>query len=268
MAKQQSKRPRKTSSAGKHQPNWLWGKQSVLGTLEAGRWRVYELYVTTELHDQFSELLKAKQADGVELEVVSTERLSHLSQTAEHQGIVARVSKYPYQTMESLEIQLRVDSDSSDAKPPTLVVILDRVQDSFHFASILRCCQSAGVTGVIVGEHRQSQVTTQVARLSSGAVNHLSIVQSADLVSAVKQVKACGATIIAFASDSPQEADKVSLNSSVALLLGSDAYGIDPLLLGLCDHQVSIPMLGKTSSLNSAISAGILLYEIRRQQRQ
>jgi 23S rRNA (guanosine2251-2'-O)-methyltransferase len=268
MGNQRGTKTRKSSSAAKHQIHWLWGQQSVLDTLAAGRWRVYELFATAELMEQHADLLKAKQREGIELEIVSPTRLEELSQSREHQGIVARVSKYPYQTMESLENQIKSFSESSGApiRQP-LLVIIDRVQDTFNFAAILRACESAGVSGVIVGEHCQAQVTTQVARASAGAVNHFPIFQCADLVIASQQVKELGLRLVTADSKSHQSVCDASLNAPIAILVGSDAHGLDPLLLGICDLSVSIPTFGKVPLQNSVISTGILLYEIRRQQR-
>ena len=139
MAKQHyGKKPRKSVSAGSHQANWLWGQQSVIDTLEADRWRVYELFVTQEVFEQHADLLQVKQKQGTELEIVLTARLDELSRTSEHQGIVARVSKYPYQTTDELGIQLRlVQEDTSTPKLLPLVVIVDRIQDP----ALLRECR-------------------------------------------------------------------------------------------------------------------------------
>ncbi len=266
MARQQVKKFRK-SAPGKHQLNWLWGRESVFETLTAGRWRVYELYVTAEVFEQNADLFKDKQKEGVELEVVSNAKLEELAQTSDHQGIVARVSKYPYQTLDILEQTQLAEAETleSNTMQPILVII-DRIQDAFNFASVLRCCQSAGVQAVITGEFCQAQITTQIARASLGAVNHFPIIQSPDLVAAATKVKELGFKLIAVSQTSQVVCD-ASLKTPVALVIGGDMHAIDPDLLLLCDEQVSIPMLGQKTSLNSAVSAGILLYEIRRQQR-
>jgi 23S rRNA (guanosine2251-2'-O)-methyltransferase len=268
MVKQSAKKFRKNSSAGKHQTNWLWGQQSVMETLQAGRWRVYELFVTEEVMTQNAALLRSKQKDGVELEIVSSAKLAELSQTTDHQGIVARVSKYPYETLEALVsgIRIRLESSAADVLLP-LVVLVDRVQDAFHFASILRSSECAGVMAVVIGEHCQAQVTTQVARASMGVVNHLVIVQAANLVEAAAQLKATGLTLIATDSKPEGDVASSSLNGPCALMIGSDAHGLDPALAELCDRRVRFPVHGKSNTLPIAVAAGIVLYEIRRQQR-
>ena len=282
MAKHNSKKIRRTTPSGSHQVNWLWGKESVLETIRANRWRVYELFVTTEVSLQLKDLLKAKRKEGVEVEIVSSVKLEELSKTTGHEGIIARVSKYPYESLDVLKLNDVSESDiaknnvsdsdvsnidSAEKKIPPLVVVIDRVQDAFSFASILRCCEVAQVTAVIVGQFSQAQVTTQVARASSGAVNHFPIIQSDDLTRAAQHLKTLGFELIAIDTQSQANVGDTPLNLPAALILASDTLGIDPKLLELCDHRVRIPTLGKANTLHSAVAAGILLYEIRRQQR-
>jgi 23S rRNA (guanosine2251-2'-O)-methyltransferase len=151
--------------------------------------------------------------------------------------------------------------------PHPLVVVIDRIQDAFTFASILRCCEVARVSAVIVGQFCQAQVTTQVARASSGAVNHFPIIQADDLASATKQLKDLGFQLIAIDPQSQFDVCDKPLALPLAVVLASDTLGLDPKILEICDHHVRIPTLGKTNPLPSAVAAGILLYEIRRQQR-
>lgn len=109
--------------------------------------------------------------------------------------------------------------------------------------------------------------STQVARASAGAVNYFPIIQSVDLVIASQQVKDLGFCLVTADSKSHQSVCDASLNAPIALLVGSDAHGLDPLLLGIGNLAVSIPTFRQVTSQNSANSTGIMLYEIRRQQR-
>ena len=216
---------------------------------------------------QHADLLKIKQKEGTELEVVSNSKLAELSQTPDHQGIVARVSKYPYETMESLESGLRTRLETvDDVTLLPLVVLVDRLQDPFQFASILRSCECAGAFAVVIGEYCQAQVTTQVARASMGVVNQLVIVQTPNLVQAAGQLRATGLTLLACEPKSDQEVANCKLKRPIGLMMGSDAHGLDPALAALSDCKVRFPTYGKSNTQPTAVAAGILLYEIRRQQ--
>jgi 23S rRNA (guanosine2251-2'-O)-methyltransferase len=239
---------------------------------------VYELFVTEEVLAQNKDLLAKQKANGVELEVITNQKLTELSQATDHQGIVARVSKYPYDTLESFENMLLAGKTAQPNPAKPIAVLIDRVQDVFNFASLLRCCKHAGVGAVFVGEFCQCQVTTQVSRLSSGAVNHLSIVQSSDLLNTAKRLKELGLTLLAVDPASTQAIDHAGLDVSLGLLVGSDLHGLDANLMTLCDQRVCIPSQNlpatnnptanhQTTQLSPSVSAGIVLYEARRQQR-
>jgi len=264
MARQQIKKFRRNSPVGKQTRNWLWGQHSVVETLQVGRWRVYELYVTTEKADLHADLIRSKVSDGVELNIVSNSKLEELCQTSEHQGIVARVSKYPYSSIEEMESLFQPQSDSVEsARVQPILVIMDRIQDATQFATILRCCKEAAVCGVIIGEHCQSQVTTQISRACLGAVNHFPIFQIGDLSQAIGKAKEYGFSIVAYNPKSQLSLSDAPISTSVALLVGNDTQGLAPNLIALSDHQFGIPVLGKATSLPTMIATAILLYEIR-----
>ena len=248
--------------SGNHQRGWMWGHHAVIETLEAGTWPVNEIFANEKAFNQFSELLLLKQKSGIPFEVVSNERLEQLCNSNEHQGLVARMTAFPYQSIENLKQRL---SDRKNADSP-LVVICDRLQDAFNFGAVLRCCDGTNVVGVIVGDHAQAEVTPHVARSSSGAVNHLSIVRVFDLVATAMMLKAKGFRIVAADSNTDSMLWNACLTGPTTLIIGSEAAGIQAELLQICDQRLCIPMQGKVSSLNAAVAAGIMLYEIRRQQ--
>jgi 23S rRNA (guanosine2251-2'-O)-methyltransferase len=267
MAKPTVTKFRKNASASKHSLNWLWGHHSVAETLRLGRWRVYELFATTEVVEQYSGLIHAKVSEGIELHVVSHAKLAELTQTADHEGIVARVSKYPYRTIEEIKTLLPLPVGSVDGtKPRPLFIVMDRIQDTAPFASILRCCKEAGVCGVLIGEHCQSQVTTQIARSSFGAVNHFPIFQSSDIAKGVAAVRDSGFMVVAYDPNSARSMAECPNESPIALVIGSDTQRVASNLLAFCDHEVGTPLLGKATHLPVMVSAGILLYTIRNSQ--
>lgn len=254
--------------SGNHQRSWLWGHHAVLETLQSGWWPVIEVYASQEAFNASAELLNVKQQAGIPVEVVTPARLFELSKSTEHQGLVARLGRYPYRSLQSFESQLRnavTAADSLTSMPP-MVVICDQIQDTFNFGAILRCCDGAGVLGVVVGQRSQAEVTPHVARSSVGAVNYVPVIQVDDLVSAAKVIKSIGFQLVGADGNTQRSAWTSPLNSLTALVIGSEATGINPELLAVCDQRLCIPMQGHVTSLNAAVAAGILLYEIRRQQ--
>lgn len=269
---QMNPKKRSKSFSGNHQRSWLWGHHAVLETLNAAKWPVRELYVNQTSYDSSRELLQTKQRAGLAIEIVTSERLEQLTGSGEHQGLVARMGQYPYLPEEQLHRWLQLKSPdpqqpkTSGASLQPLVVVCDRIQDAFNFGAILRCCDGACVLAVIVGRSEQAEVTPHVARASSGAVNYVPVTQSANIVASVIALKQLGLQVVAADSNATNSVWQAPLAGPTALILGSEASGVNRDLLDVCDQIVSIPMQGRVTSLNAAVAAGILLFEIRRQQ--
>ncbi len=260
MAESKNKKRR---FSGNHQRSWQWGQHAVCETLRSSKWPILEIHVTQKAFDQHGSLIQPFADQGILIEVVPSQRLSELVQNEEHQGMVLRLASFPYTPWNEFIAGL----GANDAQQPLdLIVLCDRIQDTFNFGAILRCCDGARAVGVIVGDRQQAEVTPQVARASSGAVNHIPIVQASCLVQAAQQLRKLGFKIIAADVHAKMPAWNAPLGGKNVLVLGSEAHGIHEELLAECDERVLIPLEGKVSSLNAAVAAGILLYEIRRQQ--
>lgn len=253
------KKTRKRDFSGNHQRGWLWGHHAVTETLLTGDWPVKEIVVTSQALDRYPELFAAQRDNGVPLEVVDNDRIEQLTKSREHQGFAIRLGRFPYRSLGEFLTRLQ-------NTPDALVVICDRLQDAFNFGAILRCCDGVNVSGVIVGSTGQVEVTPHVVRASSGAVNHIPIVEVENLLDAANAIKQHGLKLVAADSNTSTGVWESGLTSPTALVIGSEAHGIAPELLAICDLRVCIPMQGKVTSLNAAVAAGILLYEIRRQQ--
>ncbi len=258
-----------------HQRSWLWGRHAVLETLRAGRWPIDELLVDEELpSDNIVEIGQLAEPLAVFPQLVTSERLTQLSQTDEHQGFLARMGEFPYEDLNALASAARSTlppasqqdnpSDSSGTLP--LFVVCDSIQDAHNFGAILRCCDAVRADGVVISEHSQALVTPHVARASSGAANHQHIFRVPDLIAAIQNLKDAQFQIVAATEKSNVILWTANLSGPTAFIVGSEAFGIATELLELCDSRVSIPMLGQVDSLNVAVAAGIVLYECRRQQ--
>ncbi|MCA9112613.1 MAG: RNA methyltransferase, partial [Planctomycetaceae bacterium] len=115
-------------------------------------------------------------------------------------------------------------------------------------------------------ERHQSDVTSAVARSSAGAVNHLPIVQQSDLRATIEILKNAGIRIVATAMRTGVPLTDWNFNQPTAIIMGNESTGIADELLQLCDATVHIPQAGQIESLNAAVAAGIVCYELQRQR--
>lgn len=243
---------------GSHQRCWLWGRRLVLDTLRAGRWPIVELRIADGLDESGREVVTRLAAQaGVPVHTAAAERLTQLCGAADHQGVLAKMRPFPYRSLG--------DVLAGDSHPAALA-ILDRMQDPFNFGAVIRAAEVLGMDGLIVGAIAQAEVGSQVARSSAGAVNHLPLVQVSDLVATADELRRRGAVLIAAAVHAHDAVCERSLTGPTVFVLGNEHSGIDPPLLERCDAAVRIPQSGRTESLNVAVAAGILFYELQRQR--
>ena len=250
-----------------HQKNWLTGRYAVQEVLRAGTWPVAELFLSDDLKNpEWHDVQSLAEAEEIPLQRVSRDRLTELCGSDHHQGFAARMTEYPYLSVAALLERIPKFEAAREQPNIPILVICDRLQDTFNFGAILRCCDAMNVAGVVIGEQEQAGVTPQVARSSSGAVNYVPVAVSPDLVAATHTIQEAGFCLAAASEKSTAAAWTSNLSKPVALIIGSEAHGISNELLQLCTEHLRIPMLGRVASLNAAVAAGILLYEIRRQQ--
>lgn len=261
-----------------HQRSWLWGRHAVQETLAARRWPILELLLDAELPaDILREFTALADAQDVELQYVAPDRILELCHADDHQGVLARLGEYPCSDLwalladseqalrGSLQRQSSEIAPNSDLQP--LYLICDRIQDAHNFGAILRCCDAMNVTGVVIGERSQAAVSPHVVRASAGAVNHVAVYRVPLLTEAVDGLSQRGFTVAAATEKTSQSLWSQNLRIPTALIIGSEAFGVAQELLDRCSLPLTIPMLGQISSLNAAVAAGIILYEIRRQQK-
>ena len=145
---------------------------------------------------------------------------------------------------------------------------LDGLEDPHNLGAIVRTCEIAGVSGIILPKNRSVKVTPTVVKVSTGATEYVKIAQVTNLVNTLKELKKKGYWIVgAEASEKSECFWSPDYRRKICLVVGSEGFGVSRLVKEECDYLVEIPMWGKVNSLNASVSCGILIYEIRRQQR-
>lgn len=255
MAGRPSSSPR---PLGNHNRQWIGGQHAVVEALRAGRWLPLELACSTSAPDEeFAESLTLATAMGVPVLRVDNAALSRLCRGDDHQGLAMRLPEYPYGQLDDL---------LGTVPRPTAMLLLDRIQDSHNFGAILRSAEVFGFDGVVVAEKGQSPVNAQVIRSSAGAIHHLLLARVPRMEEAIAAIKQSGCRVYGAAPEGAVIAGRADLSRPSAILIGNEAMGIAADLLSQCDERIRIPQFGETGSLNAAVSAGILCYELRRQR--
>lgn len=173
-----------------------------------------------------------------------------------HQGIVLEASEYAY--VESVDLPALAANKG-------VVLALDGVTDPQNLATLLRTAEATGVGLVVMPQDRSARVTPAVVNASSGAVEHLQIMQEVNLVRWLERAKQDGFWVVGMAGDDAAEPlFDTSMRPPVVLVVGSEGDGLRRLVRDCCDLVVALPMAGRIGSLNAAVAGSIGLYEIMR----
>lgn len=146
----------------------------------------------------------------------------------------------------------------------SLVLILDEITDPHNYGAILRSCDQFGVDLVLGRNRRSAKHAGIISQTSSGAVSWVAQAETPNLVRAMEDLKEAGFWIYGADMEGEPVYTK-DLSGRIALVLGSEGSGISRLLRERCDGMAGIPSLGRIDSLNVSVAAGVLLYEVRRQ---
>jgi len=236
-----------------HNRAWIWGRHVVGETLAAGRWPILELALGDSLdHESRRTFERLAKASGISTQTLDDDGLTRLCRAADHQGCAARMAEFPY---------VPPDEFLATLDQQAVILILDRIQDPFNFGAMIRTVDGLGLAGVVIGSRAQAGVNSQVARSSAGAVNHVPICRVDDLPTLMTELVRRDWQIWGASERGAAAVTTAEFRPPLALVIGNEGTGVSAEVLALCTATVQIPMAGRVSSLNAAVSAGILCYE-------
>ncbi len=238
----------------------IYGINSVSEALKA-RGRTFEFVtIAKERHDlRLQRLIDECRRIGLPVRFVARAELDRMAGNVAHQGIVAVTSAKQYSELE--------DVITAKRGAYSLILVLDGIEDPHNLGAIIRTADAAGVDGLIIPERRAAGVSGTVTKVSAGASAHVPIAKVTNIARTLQDLKNQSFWIVGLDERASPTYDTLDFNMNCALVLGAEGKGVHDLVRKSCDFLVSIPMLGKVSSLNVSVAAGVVLYEIVRQRR-
>jgi len=206
------------------------------------------------------EIIRTARQKKITVEFCSKRYLDELAGNDNHQGVACLRSAFAYCSLDELI------ANRSAAAVFSLIVILDSIMDPQNLGAIIRTSYCLGANGVIIPADRAAPVTAAVVKASAGSAQQMPIAKVTNLSQSIDYLKKNKFWI--FGADAHEAANlqEIDFSSDVALVLGGEAKGIRPLLKKKCDFLFSIPQMRSFDSLNVAVAAGIIQYEILRQR--
>lgn len=202
------------------------------------------------------EIIDGARQRKIPLEWKSRQHLEDLTGTTDHQGIVGLRDSFVYADLED------VLKNRSPHLLHDLILILDSILDPQNLGSIIRSAHCLGANGVIIPTDRAACVTPAVIKVSAGSAEQLPIARVTNLSQTIDYLKDKGFWIYGADAHGGKSIREQSFTGQMALVMGSEAKGIRPLVKRKCDYLITIPMAGTFDSFNVAVAAGIIQYEI------
>ena len=170
-----------------------------------------------------------------------------------HQGIILYIEDFKYAELEDFIYE-------ENAK----VVILDHLEDPHNLGAIIRTCEAAGINGIIIPKDRSVGVNSTVMKTSTGALENVNLAMVTNLNQTIKKLKDNGFWIVGTDMEDSIDYREIDYSGKIALVIGSEGFGMSESVKKSCDFIARIPMNGKVNSLNASVAAGIMIYEVIR----
>jgi len=236
------------------------GRNSVLELLESERDINKILIAKGERHGSINKIITIAKQRKIVIAEVERQKLNAISETNNHQGVIAIVPPFNYVEVEDILNEAKTKNEDP------FVIILDGIEDPHNLGSIIRTAETAGVHGVIIPKRRAASVNATVSKSSAGAVEHVKIARVNNINETIKYLKEEGLWICGTDGDAKDYYYNQNLKGPIAIVIGSEGFGMGRLVKENCDFLVKIPMKGKITSLNASVSAGIVIYEAVKQR--
>ncbi|MBQ2754552.1 MAG: 23S rRNA (guanosine(2251)-2'-O)-methyltransferase RlmB [Clostridia bacterium] len=232
----------------------LEGRNPITEALKADREIDKILY--SGVDGSVKKILGMAKDKGIPTVKADRKRLDELSETGNHQGVIAYVSAHRYYSVEEI-----LEYARSKGEQP-FIVVLDEIEDPHNLGSIMRSAEGAGVHGIIIPKRHSVGLNSTVAKTSAGAIEYMRVAKVSNIASTIEKLKKDGIWFYATHQDATMGYDEADYSGGVGIVIGSEGKGVSRIVAEKCDFLISIPMKGKINSLNASVAAGIIIYNV------
>lgn len=225
----------------------IYGKNCIYEAVRAGH-KMEEVHILDSLHDEkFINMLKDK---GYRVRIDDKKTMDQIFKNM-HQGYGAIAYDYEYKNLDDI-----INKEKQGRK---IILVLDGIQDPHNFGAILRSCDAFSIDGVVIPKNRSVSITETVVKVSTGAIEYVDIVMVNNLAQSLEKLKKNGFWIVGTDACAQYECKDIDKNLNLAVVIGSEGFGMSKIVKNACDYTIKIPMTGHVNSLNASVSAGIIL---------
>ena len=235
------------------------GRNPIKEALISGRSIDSILIAKGDRSGAINNIIKKAKELKIPIKETDSKKLDYLYNGNRHQGIIAMVAAHQYAELDDI-----FDVATNKGELP-FIVVADEIEDPHNLGAIIRTAECAGAHGVIIPNRRATGLTFTVSKSAAGALEHIKVARVTNIAKTLDELKKRGLWVYGADMDGENYCE-TNLKGSVALVIGSEGFGIGRLVKEKCDGILSLPLCGKINSLNASVAAGILMYEVTRQR--
>ena len=209
--------------------------------------RLERVYVSESFYRHPPEL---RGLDLSKAQIVDDQVFRQVSDTQTPQGIMAVVR----QQENSLEAIMK--------QPDALLLFLENIQDPGNLGTMMRTAEGAGVTGIIMSRETTDIYNPKTIRSTMGSLYRVPFLYTGDLKQTIEQLQKAGIRVYAAHLKGTKSYREPDYAGGAAFLIGNEGNGLKEETAALADEYIRIPMQGKLESLNAAVAAALLMYEV------
>ena len=200
-------------------------------------------------------IVQQAKAKKIPVELVEEPELTRIAKNPSHQGFLAICKGWKNYTIEEL-----IESSKRSAYP--LLLILDGIEDPHNLGAILRSCDAFGIDGIIMKKRNEVPLNSAVAKVSTGAICYEKVASVPNLSQAIRKLKDNGFWVVTSDGSGTTNYDEIDYKCPIALVVGSEGFGVSRLLVRDSDFVAKIPMVGHVNSLNASVATAVFLAQI------
>lgn len=246
--------------------NFIYGFHSIIACIKNSKnssSEIITIYYDQKRKDsRLNQLAQLARSNNIQIKAVDAAKLDQLvTEGKTHQGVVAETLTPDKFVATTLEEFIHAHANKKEA----IVLILDGVTDPQNLGAIIRSADCFNVDAIIIPKNNSANPNNAtVAKSSSGAIFHLPIIIVNNLTSTIDKLKQQEFWIAGTAlGDTAVNLFDFKFTGKLVWVVGNEGRGIRRLVQENCDYLVTIPMLGKTQSLNVSVATGIVLAHTR-----
>ncbi|MDE5715869.1 MAG: 23S rRNA (guanosine(2251)-2'-O)-methyltransferase RlmB [Anaeroplasmataceae bacterium] len=234
----------------------IYGKNCIYEAIRA-KSRIKKIYLSFEVSKKDSKFLCMLNDKKISYDIVDKKQMDQIFGNG-HQGYGAYREEY------KIYNEGIIDEIVGTSKR---LLLLDGIMDPHNLGAIIRSVDAFGYDAVILPKNRSCSITEAVAHVSTGAIEHVKIAYVNSLSTFALKLKEKGYWLCGTDASGNDSLESLDLSLDLAVIIGSEGFGMNKTLLKMVDYLISIPMIGHVNSLNASVSTGIVLYRTRKNGR-